>query len=133
MELVIALDACGTFSRDKRRRPEPRWLGTLGIEMPITRADDGDFGRQRRSGRPMTRKAALDMPFAVLMAVAANAHPANEVAVAPAEQCDQRLVEPVPAHSQLQRISWTPKSERNRTRDSHNTASTLCPDLCLIL
>ena len=72
-EPVVAIDACGTFSSDKREAGIAR-LTTLGIEvsdyatlMVEILADNADL-------RARDVYAALDMPFATLMGQVADAY-----------------------------------------------------------
>jgi nicotinamidase-related amidase len=71
-EPVVALDACGTFSRDKREAGIAR-LGTLGIEVSDYATLMFEALGDNADPKANEVYAALDMPFAVLMGQVAAA------------------------------------------------------------
>jgi hypothetical protein len=71
-EPVVALDACGTFSQDKRQAGIAR-LGTLGIEVSDYATLIFEVLGDNADPKANEVYAALDMPFAVLMGQVASA------------------------------------------------------------
>ena len=71
-EPVVALDACGTFSQDKRQAGIAR-LGTLGIEVSDYATLMFEILGDNADPKANDVYAALDMPFAVLMGQVASA------------------------------------------------------------
>jgi nicotinamidase-related amidase len=71
-EPVVALDACGTFSQDKRQAGIAR-LGTLGIEVSDYATLMFEVLGDNADPKANDVYAALDMPFAVLMGQVAGA------------------------------------------------------------
>jgi nicotinamidase-related amidase len=71
-EPVVALDACGTFSQDKRQAGIAR-LVTLGIEVSDYATLIFEVLGDNADPKANDAYAALDMPFAVLMGQVASA------------------------------------------------------------
>jgi len=71
-EPVVALDACGTFSHDKREAGIAR-LGTLGIEVSDYATLMFEALGDNADPKANEVYAALDMPFAILMGQVASA------------------------------------------------------------
>jgi nicotinamidase-related amidase len=71
-EPIVALDACGTFSQDKRQAGIAR-LGTLGIEVSDYATLMMEMLGDNADPKANDVYAALDMPFAVLMGQVASA------------------------------------------------------------
>lgn len=71
-EPIVALDACGTFSHDKRQAGIAR-LGTLGIEVSDYATLIVEIMGDNADPKANEIYAALDMPFAVLMGQVASA------------------------------------------------------------
>jgi Isochorismatase family len=71
-EPIVALDACGTFSHDKREAGIAR-LGTLGIEVSDYATLMMEMLGDNADPKANEVYAALDMPFAVLMGQVASA------------------------------------------------------------
>lgn len=69
---VVALDACGTFSRHKRQAGLAR-LNTLGIEVSDYATMMVEIMADNADPRANAVYAALDMPFATLMGQVASA------------------------------------------------------------
>ena len=71
-EPIVALDACGTFSQDKRQAGIAR-LTTLGIELSDYATLMVEIMGDNADPKASDVYAALDMPFAVLMGQVASA------------------------------------------------------------
>ncbi|MGB8028708.1 MAG: isochorismatase family protein [Terracidiphilus sp.] len=71
-ETIVALDACGTFSQDKRQAGIAR-LVTLGIEVSDYATLMIEILGDNAAPKVNDVYAALDMPFAVLMGQVASA------------------------------------------------------------
>src|SRR3984885_170845 len=69
---IVALDACGTFSQDKRQAGIAR-LGTLGIEVSDYATLMMEMLGDNADPKVNEVYTALDMPFAVLMGQVASA------------------------------------------------------------
>jgi nicotinamidase-related amidase len=69
---VVALDACGTFSQDKRAAGLAR-LAALGIEVTDYATSMVELMGDNADPKALDVYAALDMPFATLMGQVAGA------------------------------------------------------------